>query len=125
MSAGCTFGFVLEYVTDIEATRRFYVDVLGLEVEREAPVFVQFRDRTGGNHYAIASDERLSEGKEPEIYWVIDDAESTYADLSAQGVTTSDIRMMPFGKVFSIMDPAGQQSFLIEFAAVRPSQAVS
>lgn len=125
MTPGCTFGFVLEYVTDIEAAKRFYVDVLGLEVEREAPVFVQFRDTSGGNHYAIASDERLSEGKEPEIYWVVDDAESAYADLSAKGVTTSDIRIMPFGKVFSIRDPAGQQSFLIEFAAVRPSQAVS
>lgn len=125
MTAGCTFGFVVEYVTDIEAAKRFYVDVLGLTIEREAPVFVQFQDRSGGNHYAIASDERLSAGKAPEIYWVVDRAEAAHAELSAKGVAVSDIRMMPFGKVFSVTDPAGQESFLIEFAAVRPSHAVS
>jgi extradiol dioxygenase family protein len=36
------FGFAIEYVEDIEAAKRFYVDVLGLEVQREAPQFVQF-----------------------------------------------------------------------------------
>jgi predicted enzyme related to lactoylglutathione lyase len=125
MTTQCRFGFVLEYVTDIEAVKSFYVDVLGLEIEREAPVFVQFKDRDGGNHYAIASDERLSEGKEPEIYWTIDDAEAAYTALSGKGVTTSEVRAMPFGKVFGVTDPAGQQSFLIEFAAQRPSQPVS
>jgi catechol 2,3-dioxygenase-like lactoylglutathione lyase family enzyme len=49
-----TFGFVLEYVTDIEAATRFYVEVIGLEIERHHPVFVQF------NHFAIASDESMS-----------------------------------------------------------------
>jgi len=48
------FGFVLEYVTDIEATKRFYVEVLGLEVERSSPAFIQF------NNFAIASDESMS-----------------------------------------------------------------
>lgn len=38
------FAFALTYVSDIEAAKRFYVDVLGLEIEREAPVFVQFKD---------------------------------------------------------------------------------
>jgi len=125
MTTHGSFGFVLEYVTDIETAKAFYVDVLGLEVEREAPVFVQFKDRDGGNHYAIASDERLSEGREPEIYWVIGDAETAHAELLEKGVTTSEVRQMPFGKVFGIEDPAGQQSFLVEFARQRPSQAVS
>src|SRR4030095_6583695 len=41
------FGFALEYVSDIDAAKRFYVDVFGLEVEREHPTFVQFRDAAG------------------------------------------------------------------------------
>jgi len=48
------FGFALAYVTDIQAAKRFYVDVLGLEVQREALVFVQFPN------FAIASDESIS-----------------------------------------------------------------
>mgnify|MGYP001136601572 CR=1 FL=1 len=32
------FGLALAYVTDIEAAKRFYVDVLGLEVQRDNPV---------------------------------------------------------------------------------------
>ena len=32
-----TFGFVVEYVPDIQAAKRFYIDVLGLDVERAIP----------------------------------------------------------------------------------------
>ncbi len=31
------FGFILEYVTDIQAARQFYENVLGLKVEKSAP----------------------------------------------------------------------------------------
>ena len=51
------FGFILEYVTDIEAAKRFYINVMGLEVGRTSPVFVQFK------HFAIASDEPLAIAK--------------------------------------------------------------
>ena len=66
------FGFILEYVSDIEAAKRFYVEVLGLEVERYHPVFVQFK------HFAIASDESMSGGRESEVYWLVDDAEEAF-----------------------------------------------
>jgi catechol 2,3-dioxygenase-like lactoylglutathione lyase family enzyme len=36
------FGFVIEYVKDIDAARRFYVEVLGLEIEREHPTYPSF-----------------------------------------------------------------------------------
>ncbi len=48
------FGFILEYVSDIETAKSFYTDVLGFKVERYHPTFVQFE------HFAIASDESLS-----------------------------------------------------------------
>jgi catechol 2,3-dioxygenase-like lactoylglutathione lyase family enzyme len=112
------FGFVLEYVTDIEATRRFYVEVLGLEVERYSPAFIQF------NNFAIASDESIGGTREPEVYWVVEDAEAAYKDFSQKGEISLPLKQMPFGKVFGIKDPAGQPQYLVEFAKDRPSQPV-
>ena len=119
MSTKATFGFVLEYVDDIEQGTRFYVDALGLEVDRQHPVFVQFKD-----HYAIATDESLGGGREPELYWLVDDAEAAFAELSERGEVSMPLRQLPFGKVFGIKDPAGQVQYLTELAADRPSQRV-
>lgn len=46
------FGFVVVYVNDMVKSKRFYTEVLGLRVEREAPTFVQFE------HFALATGER-------------------------------------------------------------------
>ncbi len=113
------FGFVLEYVSDIEAAKRYYVETLGLEVERTHPVFVQFTD-----HFAIASDESLSGTRAPETYWLVDDIESVFQDLSPKAEIIFPPRQFPFGKVFAIQDPAGQPFFLLEFARERPSRPV-
>jgi catechol 2,3-dioxygenase-like lactoylglutathione lyase family enzyme len=112
------FGFVVEYVTDVEAARRFYVDVLGLEVERYSPEFVQF------NHFAIAGDEPLSGKRAPELYWLVDDAEEAFRDLSQKAEVVLPLKQMPFGKVFGIKDPTGQPFFVLEFAEDRPSRPV-
>jgi len=113
------FGFVLEYVTDIEAAKRFYVEVLHLEVERNSPVFVQF------NHFAIASDESIGGSREPEVYWVINDAEAAFSEFSQKAEVTQPVKQMPFGKVFGLKDPAGQPIYFVEFAQQRPSQALA
>lgn len=115
------FGFALEYVSDIEAAKRFYVEVLGLEVEREAPVFVQFKDQAGAN-YAIASDESMSGSRGLEMYWLVDDAEAAFSELSQKVEVSVPLKQMSFGKVFGINDPAGQAQYLLEFARNRPSQ---
>ena len=117
------FGFVLEYVSDLAAAKDFYVAVLGLEVERFHPTFVQFTDPTGAN-FAIATDESLTGSREREVYWVVDDAEAAYRDLSARAAIALPLTDKPFGKVFGVRDPAGQVQFLIEFAATRPSRPV-
>src|SRR5512143_1152532 len=94
------FAFVLEYVTDVEAARRFYTDVLGLEVERYHPAFVQF------DRFAVASDESMTGSREPELYWVVEDAEAAFRELSGKAEVTMPLKQMPFGKVFAIKDPA-------------------
>ncbi len=112
------FGFALEYVTDIEAAKRFYVEVLGLEVERYHPTFVQF------SNFAIASDESLSGTRDPELYWLVDDAEAAFNAFSQKAEISLPLKQMPFGKVFAIQDPAGRPRYLLELAKDRPSQPV-
>ena len=118
MSNEPKFGFILEYVTDIEATKRFYVEILGLEVERYSPVFVQFK------HFAIASDESMSGNRNSEVYWLVDDAEAAFNDFSQKAEVILPLKQLPFGKTFGIKDPAGQPLYLVEFAQNRPSQPV-
>ena len=112
------FGFIVEYVNDIAAARRFYVDVLGLEVERESPEYIQF------DHFSIASDEAMSAKREPETYWLVDDAEAAFKEMSPKAKVIFPITPKPFGKVFAIEDPAGQPLYLLEFAQNRPSRPV-
>jgi predicted enzyme related to lactoylglutathione lyase len=112
------FGFVLEYVTNMEAAKRFYVEVLGLEVERSSPTFVQF------NNFAIASDESMGSTHERELYWVVVDAEAAYNDFSQKAEVILPLKQMPFGRVFGIKDPVGQPLYLVEFTQNRPSQPV-
>lgn len=116
------FGFALEYVSDVEAVKHFYVDVLGLEIEREAPVFIQFKDQTGAS-FAIASDESMSGRNDLELYWIVDDAEAAFREFSQKANVSVPLKQMPFGKVFGLEDPNGQPQYLIEFAQSRPMLA--
>jgi predicted enzyme related to lactoylglutathione lyase len=117
------FAFALEYVSDIEAAKRFYTEIFGLQIEREAPVFIQFKDQNNVR-YAIASDEAMSENRGIELYWRVDDAEAAYNTLSKQAEVCMPLKQMPFGKVFGIKGPSGQPQYLVEFVQNRPSQSV-
>jgi len=112
------FGFVVEYVPDIEAAKRFYVDVLGLDMERYHPTFVQF------SNFAIANDDSLSGRRDPEVYWLVDDAEAALMELSQRADVTLPLTEKPYGKVFGIRDPAGTPCYLLELARNRPSRPV-
>jgi catechol 2,3-dioxygenase-like lactoylglutathione lyase family enzyme len=112
------FGFVVEYVPDIQAAKRFYVDVLGLDVEREHPTFVQF------SHFAIANDESLSGSRGPEVYWLVDDAAAAFTELSQRADVTLPLTQRPYGRVFGIAEPSGTPRYLLELARERPSRPV-
>jgi catechol 2,3-dioxygenase-like lactoylglutathione lyase family enzyme len=118
------FGFALEYTKDIPATKKFFTDVLGLQLDRDHPTFVQFKD-VGGAAYAIASDEPMDRADVPELWWTVDNAEAACAEMSKKAELTMPLREMPFGKCFGIKDPTGQVHYLLEFAQQRPSQQVS
>jgi catechol 2,3-dioxygenase-like lactoylglutathione lyase family enzyme len=112
------FGFAIEYVTDIEAARRFYVEVVGLEVERYHPTFVQFAN------FAIASDASMSGTRDTELYWLVENAEDAFREMSTRAEVSLPLKQQPFGKVFGIRGPAGEPRYMIELAADRPSKSV-
>jgi predicted enzyme related to lactoylglutathione lyase len=123
MTNKAQFAFALEYVSDIEATTRFFTEVLGLEVDRGAPTFVQFKAGNGAT-YAIASDEAMDSNKErlPELWWTVEDADSAFREMSARVEVAMPPKQMPFGTCFGIKDPTGQVHYLLQFAPQRPSQ---
>jgi catechol 2,3-dioxygenase-like lactoylglutathione lyase family enzyme len=126
MTSKAQFAFALEYVSDMDASRRFFTDVLGLEVDRGAPTFVQFKAGNGAS-YAIASDEAMDGNKDrlPELWWTVEDAELAFREMSGKAEVALPLRQMPFGTCFGIKDPAGQVHYLLEFAPQRPSQPVA
>src|SRR4051812_9898366 len=93
------FGFPLEYVTDIDASKRFFVEVLGLYLERDHPTFVQFKDDNGAR-YAIATDAPMERADVPELWWVVEDAHAALTSMSAGAEISMPLREMPFGTCF-------------------------
>lgn len=126
MASKAQFAFALEYVSDIEATKRFFTEVLGLEVDRGASTFVQFKAGNGAS-YAIASDEAMDDNKDrlPELWWLVEDAEAAFREMSSKAEVSLPLKQMPFGTCFGIKDPTGQVHYLLEFAPQRPSQPVA
>jgi predicted enzyme related to lactoylglutathione lyase len=120
MATQADFVFTLEYVSDVEAAKKFFVDALKLEVERAAPTFVQFKDRNGAA-FAISSDEAIGTGGQ-EVYWSVGNAETALQDLSQESDIIVPLTQLPFGKVFGVKDPAGQPHYFVEFVDNRPSQ---
>ena len=123
MASGPRFGLIVEYVDDVAAAKPFYTDVMGLTVEREDPAFIQFSDAAGVN-LGIASDASLSGTRQPEVYWVVEDAEAALHALPKSAEISYPITEQPFGTVFGVRDPAGQPQYFLEFARERPSAAV-
>jgi catechol 2,3-dioxygenase-like lactoylglutathione lyase family enzyme len=123
MTHTASFGFPLEYVSDIQQAKRFFTGVLGLTVDREHPTFVQFNAGNGAS-YAIATDAPMDRGDVPELWWVVDNANAAFAEMSTKAQVSMPLRQMPFGTCFGIKDPVGQVHYLLEFAPERPSQAV-
>lgn len=116
MSEKPKFGFIVEYVKNIEASKNFYVEVLGLKVEREHPTFVQFET------FAIATDEPMGGEAEQEIYWLVNDADTAFSSLALKAEVCLPIKQVPFGKVFGVRDLDGRPRYILELAKSRPSQ---
>ena len=70
------FGFVLEYVKDMDAAVRFYTDVMGLKPKRTHPTFVEF------DYFALATDAPMDRSDGQEVWWIEEAAAASFAELS-------------------------------------------
>lgn len=113
------FGFVVEYVKEMEVAKHFYVETFGLKVEREHPTFIQFET------FAIATDEPMGGEAKQEVYWLVKNAESVLASLPERTEVCLPLKQVPFGKVFGVKDPDGNPRYVLELANNRPSKQVS
>jgi len=102
-------NFVMLHVPDIEQARAFYTEKLGFVVEGHQPNFVQFKQNAGiGAIFALEEHADASPHQGVELWWMVDNADATYATLVSNGVeTVSQPTDEPFGRAFSIKDPAG------------------
>jgi predicted enzyme related to lactoylglutathione lyase len=112
------FGFVVAYVDDIESAKRFYTEVIGLKIEREAPKFVQF------DRFALANDASMDGRRQLELYWLVDDAEAELEQLRKRAPICMELKKEAFGKVFGVSDPSGQPRYFVELSRERPSRPV-
>ena len=101
--------FVMLHVPNIEQARTFYTEKMGFAVEDQQPGFVQFKQHEDmGAIFALQEDSSAAPYKGVELWWLVDNADATYATLVSKGVeVVSQPTDEPFGRAFSIKDPAG------------------
>ena len=101
--------FVMLHVPDIEQARTFYTEKMGFAVEDQQPGFVQFKQHEGkGAIFALQEDAGVVPHKGVELWWIVDNADTTYATMVSREVeVVSQPSNEPFGRAFIIKDPAG------------------
>jgi predicted enzyme related to lactoylglutathione lyase len=109
-------NLVLIEVPSIAALRDFYVNTLGFEMELDGQTFLQLR-RPGADGASLALSESAAAKpvSNPQMWWYVDDADAASADLAQRGVEIGEQpHDMPFGRVFTIYDPAGNTLYLLQ-----------
>lgn len=113
------FAHTLPFVKNIEVSKRFYHDLLGIGIIQDYGVFIHFEGdftihQTKELHHTIfgedlASTEELQGKKNLEIYFESDDLNTIYDKLVKNGVPMiHPIKEQPWGqKVFRFYDPDG------------------
>ena len=101
--------FVMLHVPNIEQARTFYTEKMGFAVEDQQPGFVQFKQHEDmGAIFALSEQASVSPHQGVELWWMVDNADATYATLVSNGVESmSQPADEPFGRAFTLKDPAG------------------
>ncbi len=78
---------VLIEVPSVAALRDFYINTLGFELELDGQQFIQLR-RPGADGASLALSESADAKptSNPQMWWYVDDADATCAELAQRGV---------------------------------------
>lgn len=112
MSATVTapaFDFVVFYVTDLDASCRFFEQSLGFArlLEGDGPGFRQFVDGKGMGFGLSETRDDAHRPGEVQLYLKSDDLAGLRDAWQARGVAATPIVEMPFGPIFTIATPDG------------------
>ena len=101
--------FVMLHVPNIEQACSFYTEKMGFTVKDQQLGFVQFKQHEGrGAIFALQEDAGVVPHEGVELWWMVDNADATYATLVSHDVQiVSQPSVQPFGRAFIIKDPAG------------------
>ena len=79
-------SFITLQVGDIETTKQWYIDVVGLHVEQETPGQIAVLASDGGTRLCLESGPPVSEPGRIDLLFEVDDVDATHAALSDKGV---------------------------------------
>jgi catechol 2,3-dioxygenase-like lactoylglutathione lyase family enzyme len=112
MSSKTQLGFVSLQVSDLDASRRFYAEVLGFTLAAQSPPDACVFETQGGAVFALrtalvdlAAVSRLGWGVS--LWFGVPDLEIYRAQLDGRAHVVRDVQVTPFGKILVVADPDG------------------
>jgi predicted enzyme related to lactoylglutathione lyase len=108
MSTIPAIGFVVFYVSDIEASFTYFTEKLGFKPvpEQSGPIFRSLigNDANIGYGLNLVSEETPPAGT-VELYFKTDDIDALHTSLTAREAGAAPIVQMPFGRIFNVQTP--------------------
>ena len=107
-------GITVLYVRDVEKSKAFYTDVVGLpvDVEQSGPKFVLFRTDNGSlfalEDLAISEADKSIKAGSAEVGFQMGGVDNIWKRWKAKGIPmVTDPVTKPFGRTFTAKDPEG------------------
>jgi catechol 2,3-dioxygenase-like lactoylglutathione lyase family enzyme len=100
-------------VTDVDRAKAFYVDQVGFHADHDHQVndnlrFVQLTPPGSACSIVIGTGiTEMAPGSQKGLQVVVEDVEAIRRTLTARGVETSDVQVLPWGSFIYFSDPDG------------------
>lgn len=113
MASTPVLDFILFYVSDLEASFKYFTEIVGLKPDPQqvGPYYRGFVSDGGvGFGLSLVSEDANPERRQPgtaEIYFKTPDLDGMHAELTSRGVHPTAIEHRNFGSIFSIPAPDG------------------
>ncbi len=117
-------GTVILLVSDLDASMKYYKDILGLPIKTKSPDWVEFfnRDTTLALHPAKKAKDKMKAGMGVLVGFMVSDLESTANELKEKKVKfIKEPKNESFGKHAIIEDPDGYWISIAEIKS-KPSE---